>query len=198
MSGDETKDLVPPAEGLQANPAEAAELTAPPPPTVKELEDLLRQRDELREMLLRKHADFENFRKRMERERQQAHQDALAELAKALVPTLDNFERALAAELAGGEPAALRAGVALVQRELFAVLESFGVRADDPLGAPFDPECHQALSHDRVPGATPGTVVEVFARGYRLRDRLLRPALVRVANEASAGGDDLPPEDQES
>jgi molecular chaperone GrpE len=209
-NGDETKEVAPisPPPGTQAGASEpeaggltaatpACELTAPPPPTVKELEELLRQRDELRERLLRKHADFENFRKRMERDRQQARQDALAELAKALVPTLDNLERALSTE-AAAETGALRAGVALVQRELLAVLESFDVRADHPLGAPFDPEQHQALSHDPVPGATPGTVVEVFAKGYRLRDRLLRPALVKVAKEASAEGSESPGEGQES
>jgi len=212
-SGDEPKDLVPAeasgdggpaapqeaaAGGLAAAPPEASEPTAPPPPTVKELEDLLRQRDELRDLLLRKQADFENFRKRVERDRQQARQDAFAELAKALVPTLDNFERALSAEPAAGEAPALRAGVALVQRELLAVLESFGVRAEQPLGAPFDPEQHQALSHDVVAGAVPGTVVEVFAKGYRLRDRLLRPALVKVAKEASAEGGEPSAGDQES
>lgn len=155
-----------------------AEAEPPPPATREELESLRRERDELKEQLLRRRAEFENFRKRVERERQQAGTDAVAVVLKALVPVLDNLDRALEA---GGNEASVREGVDLTRRELLAILESQGVTVEDPLGEPFDPERHQALTHEPVPGFGEGTVVEVYRKGYSYRDRLLRPALVKVA-----------------
>jgi molecular chaperone GrpE len=149
-----------------------------PPATREELESLRRERDELKEQLLRRRAEFENFRKRVERERQNAGAEAVAAVLKALVPVLDNLDRALEAE---GSDASLREGVELTRRELLAILESQGVTVEDPQGRPFDPERHQALAHEPVPGVPEGTVVEVYRKGYSYRDRLLRPALVKVA-----------------
>ena len=155
-----------------------------PPLDREQTEALRRENDELRDQLLRKRAEFENFRKRVERDRQQAGADALADLLKALIPTLDNLDRAL--ESAGAEQT-LRQGVELTRRELLALLERQGVTVEDPLGQRFDPERHQALSHEAVPGKPEGTVVEVFRKGYSHRDRLLRPALVKVAKGPEAG-----------
>lgn len=149
-----------------------------PPASREELESLRRERDELKEQLLRRRAEFENFRKRAERERQHAGTEAVAAVLKALVPVLDNLDRALEAE---GSDASLREGVELTRRELLAILESQGVSVDDPQGRPFDPERHQALAHEPVPGVAEGTVVEVYRKGYSYRDRLLRPAMVKVA-----------------
>ena len=154
-----------------------------PPATREELESLRRERDELKEQLLRRRAEFENFRKRMERERENARTDAIATVLKALGPVLDNLDRALGAE---GSDASLREGVELTRRELLAILESQGVKLEDPQGQPFDPERHQALAHEPVPGVPEGTVVEVYRKGYSYRDRLLRPALVKVAAPAGA------------
>jgi molecular chaperone GrpE len=154
-----------------------------PPATREELESLRRERDELKEQLLRRRAEFENFRKRMERERENARTDAIATVLKALGPVLDNLDRALGAE---GSDASLREGVELTRRELLAILESQGVKLEDPQGQPFDPERHQALAHEPVPGVPEGTVVEVYRKGYSYRDRLLRPALVKVAAAAGA------------
>jgi molecular chaperone GrpE len=152
-----------------------------PPATREDLESLRRECGELKEQLLRRRAEFENFRKRVERERQQAGEDAVAKVLKALIPVLDNLDRALEA---GGSAESLRAGVELTRRELLAILEAQGVKVDDPLGQPFDPERHQALAHEPAPGFKEGTVVEVYGKGYSYRDRLLRPALVKVAKEA--------------
>jgi molecular chaperone GrpE len=149
-----------------------------PPATRAELESLRGERDELKDQLLRRRAEFENFRKRVDRERLQAGTDAVAAVLKALVPVLDNLDRALESE---GSDASLREGVELTRRELLAILESQGVTIEDPRGQPFDPERHQALAHEPVPGAPEGTVVEVYRKGYSYRDRLLRPALVKVA-----------------
>src|SRR5262249_18328689 len=110
----------------------------------------------LRDQLLRRRADFENFKKRAERERANAWAEASADLVKALVPTLDNLERALSA---AGDESSVREGVALIRRELMTALEARGLGVDDPTGKPFDPERHQALSHDEAPGLVPGTVV---------------------------------------
>jgi len=135
---------------------------------------------DLKDQLLRKRADFENYRRRVDRDRQQASSDATAEMIRDLVPTLDNLERALQA---GGSEASVREGVALIQREMVSLLEARGMVLEDPTGKPFDPERHQALSQESVPSAPPGSVVETFRKGYLFRDRLLRPALVKVAKE---------------
>jgi molecular chaperone GrpE len=148
------------------------------------VETLRKERDELRDQLLRKRADFENFRRRAERDRLQAGQEAVATFLRELIPSLDNLERALQS---GAEEGSLRAGVELTYRELKGLLENHGVVAHDPTGQPFDPNRHQALLHEAAPGFEEGTVVEVFRKGYTLHDRLLRPALVKVAKGDDPG-----------
>lgn len=147
-------------------------------PKTGELEALRRERDALKEQLLRRRADFENFRRRSEREREQVSQNAVAAVLRSWIPTLDNLERALQAP---GPDGPLRQGVELTLRELLAALEANGVVVQDPTGQKFDPESQQALSHEVVPGFVEGTVVEVFRKGYLYKDQLLRPALVKVA-----------------
>lgn len=154
--------------------------------TREEIEALRRERDELREQVLRKRAEFENYRKRVERDRQQASADAAAAILKGLVPTLDNLDRAL--ESASREDP-LREGVELTRRELLAFLEAQGVEVHDPVGQAFDPEVHQALSHEPAAGFAEGTVVEVFRKGYSHKGRLLRPALVKVAKGGTGGSE---------
>jgi len=145
----------------------------------EEVEALRKECDGLREQLLRRRADFENYRKRVERDRQSARAEAEAELLRGLIPTMDNLDRALSA---APSEASLREGVDLIRRELLALMEARGVIVDDPpRGRPFDPEIHQALSYEPARGVPDGTILEVFTKGYRLRDRLLRAALVKVA-----------------
>jgi molecular chaperone GrpE len=151
------------------------------------VEALRKERDDLRDQLLRRRADFENYKRRVERDREQAGLDALTSALKGLIPSLDNLERAMEAH-AGEE--ALRQGVELTHREILSFLEKQGVKTEDPTGQRFDPERHQALSHEPVPGQPEGTVVEVYRKGYALKDRLLRPALVKVAAGGSASGKD--------
>jgi molecular chaperone GrpE len=151
----------------------------------EELDGLRRERDELKDQLLRRRAEFENFRKRVERDRQLASVEAAATVFRDLVPTLDNLERALRAE---GDDDVLRKGVELTRRDLLAMLESHGVVEHDPVGEAFDPTLHQALVHEPVAGLEEGRIAEVFRKGYSFRDRLLRPALVRVAKGSEAGG----------
>jgi molecular chaperone GrpE len=145
---------------------------------------------ELNQALLRRRADFENYRKRVERDRGSASVEAEASLLRQLLGTVDNLERALLAQDAGP---ALREGVVLTHRELLGLLESLGVETLDPKGRRFDPAEHQAILHEPVTGFEPGTVAEVYRKGFRYRDRLLRPALVKVAGGETgpdaAGGD---------
>jgi molecular chaperone GrpE len=143
---------------------------------------LRREVAELKDALLRRRADFENYRRRVERDRDAAATEAEAGVLRQLLGTVDNLERALAA---GGTETGLRDGVALTLRELMTMLDSLGVVVIDPLGRRFDPASHQAILHEPAPGFEPGTVAEVFRKGYAYKDRLLRPALVKVASGAS-------------
>jgi molecular chaperone GrpE len=148
-------------------------------------EALRRERDDLREALLRRRADFENYRRRVERDRAAAATEAEAAILRQILGTVDNLERALAA---AGTDSALREGVALTLRELAALLESLGVATVDPLARPFDPAVHQAILHEPAPGFEPGTVAVVFRKGYTYKGRLLRPAFVKVASAGAWEG----------
>jgi len=146
----------------------------------------LRQRvAELQDALLRRRADFENYRRRVERDRASAAAEAEAAVLTQLLGTVDNLERALQARDAGN---GLREGVVLTHRELLTLFDSLGVEAIDPLGQRFDPTEQQAILHEPVEGFEPGTVAEVLRKGFRQRERLLRPALVKVASEDSGPG----------
>jgi molecular chaperone GrpE len=174
----------PPRDEAEARGLAGVDAAPVPALTREEIEALRRERDELREQVLRKRAEFDNYRKRVERDRQQAGTDAAATIFKGLVPTLDNLDRAL--ESAGRDDP-LREGMDLTRRELLGFLESQGVEVHDPVGQPFDPEAHQALSHEPAAGFADGTVVEVFRKGYSYKGRLLRPALVKVAKGGHGG-----------
>lgn len=174
--------------GAKDEPTGLAAVEPEPAPaaTPETLEALRRERDDLKDQLLRRRADFDNFRKRVERDRAQAGVDSVVVLLQALIPSLDNLDRALETDTTTGP---LRQGVELIQREIQSVLESQGVAVDDPRGHAFDPERHQALSHEAAPGFEDGTVVQVFRKGYSIKGRLLRPALVKVAKEHDGGPD---------
>jgi molecular chaperone GrpE len=143
--------------------------------------ELQRQRDDYYDRLLRKTAEFDNYRKRVERERAQLAEAAAADLLEELLPLVDNLERALKAE-AGSETAdAYRRGVELIHQQLLEVLRKRGIRPIEALGTDFDPHFHQAVAHETAEGRREGEVIEEFRRGYMLGDRLLRPAMVKVA-----------------
>jgi len=151
---------------------------------------LRHERDDLKEALLRRRAEFDNYRRRVERDRGSAATEAEAGILRQLLSTVDNLERALAA---GGADSGLREGVLLTLRELQGLLDSLGVTALAPLGERFDPALHQAMLHEPAAGFEAGTVAEVYRKGYTYKDRLLRPALVKVASAGSPGvGGDVP------
>lgn len=136
---------------------------------------------ELRESVLRDRADLENQRRRLQRDLEQARRFANEKLLNDLLPVYDSLERGLAVE--GGDVAAIREGISLTLKSLLKVAEANGMAQVDPLGQPLDPERHHAVSMVAAPGKAPGTVVSVLQKGYVLNDRLLRPALVAVAQD---------------
>jgi molecular chaperone GrpE len=149
------------------------------------LADLLKERDDLKDQLLRRSAEFDNFRKRIDRERQALAEAAAADLIEELLPLVDNLERALKVE-AGSEGAeTYRRGVDLIHQQLLELLRKRGVRPIEVNGAQFDPHYHQAVSHEPAPGRRDGEIIEEFQRGYMLGDRLLRPSMVKVAKGES-------------
>jgi molecular chaperone GrpE len=184
------EDALEPAEDAPA--AAETEVTAlAEKPPADELEALRQECSELRGALLRRRADFENYRRRVDRDRGAAAVEAEAGVLRQVLGTVDNLERALAAS---GTDSGLRDGVALTLRELLSLLEALGVATLNPLGERFDPALHQAILHEPAPGFEPGFVAEVFRKGYSYKDRLLRPALVKVASggsgrPAEGGGD---------
>jgi molecular chaperone GrpE len=146
-----------------------------------ELGEAKRERDEYLDLAQRTKADFENYRKRVAKETSDALARGKADLARQLLPAIDNLERALRA---GGDASAHRAlveGVAMVRDELHDRLESAGVEAFDPTGERFDPQVHEALSTKPEEGTEPGVVLETVAKGYRLNGQVLRPAQVVVS-----------------
>jgi molecular chaperone GrpE len=144
-------------------------------------DELQRERDEYRDLLLRKTAEFDNYRKRIDRERQSTAEAAAADLLADLLPLVDDLERALGVEATGASADAYRRGVELIHRQLLDTLRKRNVRAIDALGADFDPHFHQAVSYEPAEGRREGEVIEEFRRGYMLGDRLLRPSMVKVA-----------------
>ena len=173
-----------------------------------ELERLKRERDEYLDLLQRTRAEFSNYRKRVERERSEMCSFAVGDFVKALLPILDDLERAVRSARDTGDLQASLAGVRIVADHLSKVLGEHGVSAISPEGERFDPQFHQAVLMEPHPELEPGTVSEVMHKGYLMKDRVLRPASVKVvaasaaesAGESSGPGPaepEAPREDQE-
>jgi len=173
-----------------AHPAPGPRQTAPGPaaPPSGELsaalKDALSEKDRFYDLLLRKQAEFENFRKRTDREREDQRGSVAADLVKRLLPILDNLERALATSAESDGP--LRQGVVLIQQQFLDALRRERIVPMDTLGARFDPRLHEAVQVIDVDGFEQGVVLEEIQRGYVIGERLLRPALVKVASGRTA------------
>lgn len=141
---------------------------------------LQQERDEYRELLLRKTAEFDNYRKRVDRERRDLESFAISELLQELLPLVDDFERALKVD-AGKGGSAYRTGIELIYKQLLDILHKHGVTPIDTVGKTFDPHFHQSVAHEASAGHRDGEIVAEFRRGYMLGDRLLRAAMVKVA-----------------
>jgi len=147
----------------------------------QELERTKQERDEVYDRLARLQAEFENFRKRSQREQAEFRQYAVADAVKSLLPTLDSFERALHVHPEENE---FRSGVELIYRQLRDSLNRLGVKEVDAEGREFDPRVHEAIEMVPVTEGEDNHVIQVLQRGYKLNDRLLRPAMVRVAKRS--------------
>jgi molecular chaperone GrpE len=158
----------------------AAEDQATQSQTTTEPAALARERDELLDRLLRKTAEFENFRKRVDKERRDQAEWAAADILGDVLNVLDDFDLALGIE-APPEAQSYRAGFELIHRQLGDMLRKRGVTPLETLGTDFDPHLHQAVAYEESPGSREGEVIGELRKGYRLGERLLRPALVRVA-----------------
>jgi molecular chaperone GrpE len=184
------------------SPAPVSDDSPAPPEEGKEVEKdiaelvagLEKERDEYLELARRTKADFENYRKRVDREAARAEARGHAALARQLLSVLDNLERALAATApVNGEetPSHIAEGVRLVYEELASILGNAGIEAYEPEGEPFDPEWHEAMMTRPAGSDEAGKVLEVLQKGYRLNGEVLRPARVVVGaaeeEEPSAG-----------
>lgn len=168
------------AEQVESSPeARGLEPVDLGPSVEVEIERLENELDELRDIHLRKLAEFDNFRKRTDRERVEIRRYANDELLRDLLPVLDNFERALehSADSDGG---AFREGVEMIAKQLWDVLERQGIEVVDPMGQQFSPEYHEAVHRIENDSLEPGTVASVLAKGYLCDGRLIRPAIVGV------------------
>jgi molecular chaperone GrpE len=148
---------------------------APPDPA-----ELQRERDDYRDRWMRKSAEFDNYRKRIERERREQSDQAVVDLLQELLLVVDDFDRALTVDSGDGDPA-YRKGVELIHGKLHDLLGKYGVKPIDALGADFDPNVHQAVVHESSPDHREGEVIGELRKGYTINDRLLRPAMVKVA-----------------
>jgi molecular chaperone GrpE len=182
----------------QGGPAADRQPDAPPeeparpeaaPERTRELQERIRQLEEensdLKDRLLRSLADFENFRKRMFREREEAVKYANSSLLSDLIEIIDDFERALQSAEASQDFDSFRAGVTMIERQLMSMLErNWGLKRFQSAGEEFDPEKHQAIALEAVSDHDKPVVLEDYQKGYRLHDRILRPAKVKVSQPA--------------
>ena len=157
-----------------ADPSDETGAESPQTATIK------RERDDYYDRLLRKTAEFDNYRRRVDRERREQADATVVDLLQELLLVVDDFDRALTME-GDTRDAAYRKGVELIHGKLHDLLRKHGVRPINALGADFDPNLHQAVIHEASPDHREGEVIGELRRGYMMGDRLLRPAMVKVA-----------------
>jgi molecular chaperone GrpE len=160
--------------------AEAKAVAADSAKADAELSKLSSDLDDLRQTLLRRQADFDNYRKRIEKERAEDSKRSTARVIEGLIPVIDSFENALAAHREA-EYESYRKGFELIYKQLIDNLTRLGAERVDPVGKPFDPHLHQAVDRAETTEHADGTILQVFQPGYVFHGRVLRPAMVRVA-----------------
>ncbi|GGG10832.1 nucleotide exchange factor GrpE [Paenibacillus abyssi] len=144
--------------------------------------ELKKEADENYQRYLRVQADFDNFRRRTQKEKEELGQYASMKLITQLLPIVDNFERALAAAKGSEDNNSLSKGVEMIFRQLDQVLEQEGLKPMETVGQPFNPEYHQAIMQVESEEHEEGTIVEEVQKGYMLKDKVLRPAMVKVSS----------------
>lgn len=184
---------VQPSPQADGSPGEAASMSGGPElaelvATRAELKRLEGEVKDLRESLARRQADFENYRKRMERERSETYNRVVADIAAKLLPVLDNLKRALETEASveateSDEFRHFLSGVDLIYKQLYGVLDALGVKPVLAEGEQFNPHLHEAVVTEPTDDFEPDTVMQEIVRGFRMGDKLIRPALVKVATK---------------
>ncbi|HTW59544.1 MAG TPA: nucleotide exchange factor GrpE [Terriglobales bacterium] len=169
---------LPPADGDENSPATAGSSAAADEASNAELQKLKAERDSLLDRLARTQAEFENARRRAAKEQQDFRDFATLDAIKSLLPVIDSFERALQVK---SEPGDFRSGVELIYKQLQDALAKLGVRAIPAKGELFDPHFHEAIEMVETSDAADHEVLEELQRGYKFKERLLRPAMVKVA-----------------
>ncbi len=167
-------------QDLDVGAPEMEGVAAPSTEVDGELQKLRQERDQYLDRLARLQAEFDNYRKRSAREQQDFRDYALADALKAFLPILDSLDRAAKSENPDVE--SFRSGVQLIDRQFHDALAKLGVKPIEAAGAAFDPNLHQAVQMVNTEDAPDNTVIDEMQRGYTLKDRLLRPAMVRVAS----------------
>ncbi|HWP42966.1 MAG TPA: nucleotide exchange factor GrpE [Blastocatellia bacterium] len=169
-----------------ADASETASEEARGEPTAADLQaqidSLIAERSALYDQLLRRQAEFENYRKRIERDRAEFYHRARADVLTEMLPVIDNFERALSSLEKTGADEGVRHGVELIHKQFKDTLTKLGLQPIEAIGQAFDPNLHEAVTIEPTDEHEENTVVEEFQRGYKLGDRLLRPAKVKVAS----------------
>jgi molecular chaperone GrpE len=182
------RDAVAAVEGVESG----SRSDAAAPGASSDVAKLRQEASDLRDRLMRTLADFDNFRKRAERERQELKRYALLEPLREILTVSDNLDLALSAQ---GSADDLKRGVEMIHRQMGELLRRFGAVEVPAEGQPFDPTVHEAVSREESPDVKTATVVAELRRGYKMHDRLLRPAMVKVAVPAegssveASGGD---------
>jgi molecular chaperone GrpE len=184
----ETKGLdleheLPPSDDASSDETQERPRPAATAVAEAEVEKLKAERDALLDRLARMQADFDNARKRASREQQEYREYALADAVKTILPILDSFDRAL--QTSNPEAAEFRSGIELINKQLHDALVKLGLRPIPAKGEPFDPHLHQAIEMVDTDEEKDQHVLEELQRGYKLKDRLLRPAMVRVARNSN-------------
>ena len=164
--------------GAGAEPVEARSGASSDQQSEKEVARLRGEIADLRDRSMRTLADFDNFRKRAERERQELKKYALVEPLRDFLEIVDNLDLAL---MAGGSADDLKRGVEMIHRQMLDLLRRLGVQEVDAHGKPFDPALHEAVSREEDPAVKSPTVTAELRRGYKIHDRLLRPSMVKVS-----------------
>ena len=173
------EDKIPPPVTLEDKPAGA---TLDAEGTDDAVASLQSDLDRFRDLALRTQADFENYKKRCARERDDAIKYANSSLLERLLPIVDNFELGLSAARGEGEDSPVFSGMSMVLKQLSDFLSENGLRPIDAVGHKFDPNLHEAIAHEPSDEVAEGKVIRQTRRGYRLKDRLLRPATVVVSS----------------
>jgi molecular chaperone GrpE len=168
------------AEDRVTDAPEASETEVSEAPAGPDVATLQRERDAYLDRFMRKAAEFDNYRKRIERERREQADQAIVDLLREVLLVVDDFDIALTVD-AGDGGAAYRKGIELIQAKLHDLLRKYGVRPIEALGADFDPNLHQAVVQEESSEHRDGEVIGELRKGYMMGDRLLRPAMVKVA-----------------